>query len=612
MKFILFCQNAYAFGILAPIRDALVKQNEDFLWYVPEKLVSKFKFLNETHTSSILDLQWYNSDVIFVPGNEVPYYLNGVKTQIFHGLAGEKKGHFRIRHYFDLYLTQGPYFTKRFNELREKHQNFEVIETGWSKLDVYGLEKNKYPEEKKALLKQYNTDYIVLYAPTFSPSLTSAPDLIDDIEDLAINTNYLILLKFHDLMSEKWITIYKALSEKHENIVFKEEKNIIKFLNLADILISDTSSVIYEFLLLDKPAISYQTISKHIRWENLTKKGKLSQSIVKNLHQDTYSAERIKLNQQFHPYQDGQSAERMIAATKHFIAKNGAQTQRKLPLTRKIKIDAIFNKPIANAWQGQKKNKLSAVFITLNEIEHIDKVLSNVHFADEIIVVDSFSTDGTVERIKKRPNVKLIQREFHNYTDQKTFALSQASNDWVLFMDADERLTDKLKNEISTTINKDNNDISAYYFYRSFMFKNRLLRFSGWQSDKNFRLFRKSKVDFAKDRIVHETLVVDGKVADLKHKLIHYSYQNYQRYKGKMMKYGQMKAREELSKNYNPNGYHFIFRPFYKFFNHYILRLGFLDGKKGVIICYLNALGVYSRYKELKRLRQQEKISKSI
>ena len=605
MKFILFCQNAYAFGILAPIRDALVKQNDDFLWYVPENLHSKFKFLNEPHTSSILDLQWYNSDAIYVPGNEVPYYLNGVKTQIFHGLAGEKKGHFRIRHYFDLYLTQGPYFTNRFKELRDKHQNFEVFETGWPKLDVYEQEKNKYNDEKKALLEQYNAEHIVLYAPTFSPSLTSAPDLIDDIEALAIKTNCLILLKFHDLMSEKWISVYKALSEKHENIIFKEEKNIIKFLLLADILISDTSSVIYEFLLLDKPAISFQTISKHIRWENLTRKGKLTQSVLHNLKQDSYSADRLELNQQFHPYQDGQSAERMISAVKQYIAKNGKQTQRKLPLSRKIKIDALFNKPIENVWQGQKKNKISAVFITLNEIEHIDKVLTNVYFADEIIVVDSFSSDGTVERIKKRPNVKLLQREFNNYTDQKAFALSQASNDWVLFMDADERLTDKLKNEIIGTINSENNDISAYYFYRSFMFKNKLLRFSGWQSDKNFRLFRKSKVDFAKDRIVHETLIVDGKVADLKHKLIHYSYQNYERYKGKMIKYGQMKAREELSKEYNPNAYHFIFRPFYKFFNHYILRLGFLDGKKGIIISYLNALGVYSRYKELKRLRQE-------
>ncbi len=250
-----------------------------------------------------------------------------------------------------------------------------------------------------------------------------------------------------------------------------------------------------------------------------------------------------------------------------------------------------------------EKNKLSALLITLNEEENIEEVLNNLSFADEIVVVDSYSTDRTVQLVKKHEKAKLIQRAFQNYTDQKSFALEQATYDWVLFLDADERVTDKLKNEILFTINAKTPTAEAYYFYRIFMFKDEVLRFSGWQSDKNYRLFRKSKVHFTQDRIVHETLVVDGKSDSLKHKLIHYSYKEYDEYKGKMIKYGQMKAREELKKNYTPNLYHFVVRPAYKFFNHYILRFGILDGKKGIIICYLNALGVYARYKELKRLR---------
>lgn len=604
MKFILFCQNAYAFGIMAPIRDALAEQGEDYLWYISKKLLAKFPFSNEAHTTSILDLQYYKSDVIFVPGNEVPYYLRGVKTQIFHGLAGEKKGHFRIRHYFDLYLTQGPYFTNRFNQLKEKHGTFEVIQTGWPKLDIYGQEKNNYDEEKNELLKNHNTDKIILYAPTFSPSLTSASDLFDDIKNLAIETGFLIFVKFHDLMSPHLIAKYKILADKHKNILFKEEKNIIKFLILADVIISDTSSVIYEFLLLNKPAISYKTKSAHIRWDNLTQKGQLTTSVLSNLNNDKYEQQRTELNEMYHPYQDGSSAVRMISAVKNYVKINGVPDQRKLPVSRKIKIDAIFGRPISKLWNGEVKNKISAVLITLNEIINIDEVLTNLHFADEIIIVDSFSTDGTVERIKKRSRVEFIQRPFVNYTDQKSFAMSQASYDWVLFMDADERLTDRLKNEILTTINSDKEPV-AYYFYRIFMFQQKILRYSGWQSDKNFRLFRKSKVAFTQDRIVHETLVVDGKIDVLKNKLIHYSYKDYQDYKGKMIKYGQMKAQEELVKNYDPNLYHFLFRPFYKFFNHYILRFGFLDGKKGLIISYLNALGVYNRYKELSRLRKK-------
>ena len=254
---------------------------------------------------------------------------------------------------------------------------------------------------------------------------------------------------------------------------------------------------------------------------------------------------------------------------------------------------------------GDNKKRITAVLITYNEIFHIDGVLDNISFADEVIVVDSYSTDGTAEKIREKPHIKLIQRPFENFTDQKSFALEQASHDWVLFLDADERVTEALKAEIIETVNLEKAPANAYYFLRTFMFKDEILHFSGWQSDKNYRLFRKSKVYFSEERIVHETLVINGKSGTLKNKLIHYSYKNYEDYKGKMIKYGQMKAFEELDKDYSPNLYHFWFRPFYKFVNHYIFRLGILDGKKGMIICYLNALGVHARYKELERLRNE-------
>ena len=603
MKVILFCQNAYAFGILAPIRDVLQEQGHGFLWYISGKLLDNFPYKNEDYTVRTLDLQLYKSDAIFVPGNEVPYYIRGLKVQVFHGLAGEKKGHFRIRHYFDLYLTQGPYFTDKFNELKKVHKNFDVIETGWPKLDVYSTEKNRYDFEKKAILQQFNTDKIVLYAPTFSPSLTSAPYLLQEIKNLAETTGYVILIKLHDLMDPKWIKAYKRLSYEVNNVLFKEDKNIIKSLIQADILVSDTSSVIYEFILLDKPVISFKNIADKVLWDNSKSYTGLTQKVLDNFNLDPHAAERAYINMQFHPYQDGKSALRMVNAVKEYIEIHGVPEERKLSLARRLKIDTMFGKPTKNPFIGEKTNKISAILITYNEDIHINAVLENVKFADEIIVVDSFSTDGTIEKIKEHPNVKLIQRPFLNYTDQKSFALEQATNDWVIFLDADERIPDRLRNEILATVNSSEPTADAYYFYRTFMFKNKVLHFSGWQSDKNYRLFKKSKVHFTEERIVHETLVVDGESDVLKNKLVHYSYKNYEDYKGKMIKYGQMKAVEELKKDYAPNFYHFVFRPFYKFFNHYILRFGILDGKKGVIICYLNALGVYSRYKELKRLR---------
>jgi len=165
MKIILFCQNAYAFGIMSPLRDLLIDPKYEFLWYISKKLLDNFPFKGDNFTTSILELQWFHSDVIFVPGNEVPHYLRGLKVQIFHGLAGEKKGHFRIRHYFDLYLTQGPYFTKKFNELKQEHRNFDVIETGWPKLDALAKNHEYYQAEKEQILEKHNAKKLILYAP---------------------------------------------------------------------------------------------------------------------------------------------------------------------------------------------------------------------------------------------------------------------------------------------------------------------------------------------------------------------------------------------------------------------------------------------------------------
>lgn len=255
-----------------------------------------------------------------------------------------------------------------------------------------------------------------------------------------------------------------------------------------------------------------------------------------------------------------------------------------------------------------KKEQLTALVITYNEIGYIEKCIESVSFADEIIVVDSFSTDGTYEYLKDNPKVKVIQNPFENFTAQKSFALKQATNDWVLFLDADEIVSDALQNEISETVASDT-DIAAFWFYRQFMFKNEKLNFSGWQTDKNYRLFRKSKAVFSDCKIVHETLDVDGTSGILNEKLTHYCYKNYEDYKGKMLKYGQLKAVESFYREKKFTYVMMVLKTSWKFFNHYILRLGILDGKKGFTICYLNSLGVLERYKELKKLEQKNELA---
>lgn len=344
MKTVLFCQNPYAFGILEPIMKVLKEKGFDYLWFIKEPIKDKFPFKNEPHTSEMEEIIAFNSDVIFVPGNEVPYYLRGLKVQVFHGLAGEKKGHFRIRNYFDLYLTQGPYFTRKFLELKNKFKNFEVIETGWPKLDIYGKELHKYDAAKKELLLKYQAKKIVLYAPTFSPSLTSANFLIDEFKALSKNKDYLILVKFHDLMAVELVEAYKFLANKTENIIFEEERNIIKFLLMADIMISDTSSVVYEFLLLDKPVITFKNNTANIKWDNSNEYQNLPKKVKENLEEDNFKDERASVVKEYHPYNDGNSALRMVEEVSSYIAKNGIPNERKLSFLRRLKIHKIFGK----------------------------------------------------------------------------------------------------------------------------------------------------------------------------------------------------------------------------------------------------------------------------
>ena len=252
--------------------------------------------------------------------------------------------------------------------------------------------------------------------------------------------------------------------------------------------------------------------------------------------------------------------------------------------------------------------KISALIITYNEIGYIEKCLASIDFVDEIIVVDSYSTDGTYEYLLQHPKVKVIQNPFENFTSQKSFTLKQAKNDWVLFLDADEVITPNLEKEIIDIVNSSNEHV-AYWFYRKFMFQNKPLHFSGWQTDKNYRLFRKSKSQFSDKKIVHETLDIDGTSGILKEHLIHYCYKNYEDYKNKMLKYGRLKAKEAFYKENKFNYFLLIFKPIWKFFNHYILRLGILDGKRGITICYLNALGEYERYRKLKQLEKKNELA---
>jgi CDP-glycerol glycerophosphotransferase (TagB/SpsB family) len=312
---------------------------------VPDRILYSFKYREEVElTGSINDLIHFRADVIFVPGNEVPHYLRGVKTQVFHGLAGEKKGHFRIRHYFDLYLTQGPYFTERFLSLAKRYRNFDVIETGWSKLDYLFQERADLKKKKEDLFHQTGSNQLVLYSPTFSPSLTSADYLLPELVRLVKNRKVFLRIKFHDLMDHMTVQRYKKVFSDFENAEIVTESNIVDQIIISDLMISDTSSAVYEFILLNKPVITLRSHSQNINWLNIDKPEELIPGFDSIQEEDTFRKKRESIIDQYHPYNDGRSSERMYHAVEEYIKRKGVPERRKLSPYRRYTIHSYFRK----------------------------------------------------------------------------------------------------------------------------------------------------------------------------------------------------------------------------------------------------------------------------
>jgi glycosyltransferase involved in cell wall biosynthesis len=245
--------------------------------------------------------------------------------------------------------------------------------------------------------------------------------------------------------------------------------------------------------------------------------------------------------------------------------------------------------------------KLTAIIPTFNEEENIQRAIDSVDFADEILVIDSFSTDRTLEIVAKYPRIRLIQRVFDNFSNQKNFAIQQAKYNWIFLLDADEEVTDNLKQELKNKIIKPDN-FKGFYVYRNFFFRNKKINFSGWQRDKVIRLFKKD--DNIYQGKVHEKIQSKGEVGFLKEKLNHYSYKNKEQYKAKLLKYAKLQAEEILDKQSYVTPFHIIIKPSIRFLIHYFIKLGILDGKSGLIMSYLSAYGVFERYRELKKLKR--------
>lgn len=243
---------------------------------------------------------------------------------------------------------------------------------------------------------------------------------------------------------------------------------------------------------------------------------------------------------------------------------------------------------------------ISAVIITLNEERNIERCLQSlIEITDEIVVVDSLSSDRT-EEICKNFDVQFISRKWEGYASTKNFANAQVKSDYILSIDADEAVSPELKKSI--LIHKENLQ-GAYGFNRMTNYAGKWVRHCGWYPDAKIRLFPTGKARWEGD-FVHETLLIDHtiQVSYLKGDLHHYSYVDKHDHLLRIEKYSTLHAQKMHAQGRKANWFKILFSPIAKFLNDYLIKVGFLDGKTGFTICMLSAKAVKLKYLKLKKM----------
>ena len=234
--------------------------------------------------------------------------------------------------------------------------------------------------------------------------------------------------------------------------------------------------------------------------------------------------------------------------------------------------------------------------IVKNEEKNLAKCLNSVeNLVDEIVIVDSGSTDKTIE-IAKTFGAKIFKREFDSFSNQKNYALSIATNEWVLHLDADEVLSKELVEEIKFVII--NTKLDGFYLIRTNFFLGKQMKYSGINKEYRLRLAKKTLSKYV-GGIIHEELIVNGKVGKLKNIMIHNSYPTISSYFNKLEQYTTLGAKKLLAKNKKAKVIDIVFKPPFEFIKRYILKCGFLDGIRGFIWAVLYAFYTFIKYIKL-------------
>lgn len=248
------------------------------------------------------------------------------------------------------------------------------------------------------------------------------------------------------------------------------------------------------------------------------------------------------------------------------------------------------------------REPITAIVTTLNEAQNIHDCLASISWADEILLVDSGSTDDTL-KVATRFNPQVLEHEYENAAAQKNWAIPQAKHDWVLILDADERVSPELRLEIEKILLR-GPEQPGYYIKRENYFFGKKINHCGWQRDYVLRLFDRRKGRY-ENRRVHADVILDGEPGRVDKVITHHTYRNWGEYFERFNRYTTWAAQDLFDAGKKAGIFNLFVRPMARFYKQYVWHGGWLDGKAGLILCMLSTFSVFTKYARLYQMRRE-------
>lgn len=327
-RLLFYVEQDYSFDILRPLQAEARRRGHEVRWLVFGDASASLLRPGEITVANAAEVVGYTPDAVFAPGDRVPAFIPGLKVQVFHGLNEDKRGNrYHERGLFDLYCTQGPGMTAMLEPLARLHGYFSVRETGWLKLDTLF----NFPETQTTRNRPQ-----ILLASTFTPSLSGAEALYPEITRLSKSPDWHWLITLHPKMAPATVARYRDLAG--DNLEFHGTDKVIELLHRADVMVSDNSSILQEFLLLGKPVVSFRNRSPGPFLIDIQEPGQLQAAIARALGPDAEVQHAIAAyGPAITPWRDGKSAGRIMDAVEDTLA-SGWRNKKPLNLLRNLKM----------------------------------------------------------------------------------------------------------------------------------------------------------------------------------------------------------------------------------------------------------------------------------